>query len=274
MIARSEFIPQIHERFERNLVRKKVYAYGVKRINLEQIGEKLEKVPSSSKVPPDTIEELARITFCESFVANSSKVPPDTIEELARISWFALYLDSNPVLISTLLLRYGVFFRGDEDRDIKYTKIAVEEAYKGVECRDGGPFGAVIVLNDQIVVRCHNLVRRNKDPTAHAETTAIREACKKLDRVDLSDCEIYASCEPCPMCFSAIYFSKIKRLVYGAKAEAAMSVGFDGFVGESHKLTWIYQKGHLEIKKIDDSDADFAERVFEETKGKITPFKI
>jgi len=94
----------------------------------------------------------------------------------------------------------------------------VEEAYEGVRCGDGGPFGAVVVKDDQVIVRCHNMVLKNLDPTAHAEVTAVREACKKLDRYDLSDCEIYASCEPCPMCFGAIHLSKMKRLVYGAQA--------------------------------------------------------
>ncbi|XP_050209048.1 guanosine deaminase-like isoform X2 [Mercurialis annua] len=159
--------------------------------------------------------------------------------------------------------------KNDEDRDIKYLKIAVEEAYKGVECGDGRPFGAVIVLDDQIVVSCHNMVFRNKDPTANAEITAIREACKKLDRIELSDCELYASCEPCSMCYGAIVFSKIKRLAYGSKAEAAISTGFNPFIGEGFKGSGIDQNGHLEIKKIDSSDAVFAERIFEETKGKF-----
>ncbi|XP_035820976.1 guanosine deaminase-like [Zea mays] len=100
----------------------------------------------------------------------------------------------------------------------------VEEAYRGVDCGDGGPFGAVVVRNDEVVVSCHNMVLKHTDPTAHAEVTAIREACKKLGKMELSDCEIYASCEPCPMCFGAIHLSRIKRLVYGAKAEAAIAI--------------------------------------------------
>ncbi|KAK2402926.1 hypothetical protein P8452_09117 [Trifolium repens] len=109
----------------------------------------------------------------------------------------------------------------NEDRDHKFLRVAIEEAYKAVECGDGRPYGAVIVRNDEVVVSCHNMVLRNKDPTAHAEITAIREASLKLDQISLADCEIYASCEPCPMCFGAIHFSRIKRLVYGATAEAA-----------------------------------------------------
>ncbi|WJX13081.1 hypothetical protein P8452_03516 [Trifolium repens] len=109
----------------------------------------------------------------------------------------------------------------NEDRDHKFLRIAIEEAYKAVECGDGRPYGAVIVRNDEVVVSCHNMVLRNKDPTAHAEITAIREASLKLDQIYLADCEIYASCESCPMCFGAIHFSRIKRLVYGATTEAA-----------------------------------------------------
>ncbi|KHG22303.1 Guanine deaminase [Gossypium arboreum] len=97
-----------------------------------------------------------------------------------------------------------------QDRDHKFLTQAIGEAYKGVECKDGGPFGAVVVRNDEVVVSCHNMVLRNTDPTAHAEVTAIREACKKLNQIELSDCEIYASCEPCPMCFGAIHLSRIK----------------------------------------------------------------
>ncbi|CAL5208474.1 unnamed protein product [Lathyrus oleraceus] len=155
-----------------------------------------------------------------------------------------------------------------EDRDNKFLTKAVEEAYKGVECGDGRPFGAVIVQNDELVVSCHNMVLRNKDPTAHAEVIAIREACQKLDQTYLPECEIYASCEPCPMCFGAIHLSKIKRLVYGAKAEAAVAIGFDCFIAEAQKDTSSHQKPQLEIKKIDGTAAVIAEQVFEKTKGK------
>nr|XP_023904146.1 uncharacterized protein LOC112015913 [Quercus suber]POE45637.1 guanine deaminase [Quercus suber] len=159
-----------------------------------------------------------------------------------------------------------------QDRDHKFLTKAVEEAYKGVDCEDGGPFGAVVVHNDEVVVSCHNMVLRNTDPTAHAEVTAIREACKKLKKMDLSECEIYASCEPCPMCFGAIHLSRIKRLVYGAKAEAAIAIGFDDFIADALRGTGFYQKAHLEIKKADGSGATIAEQVFEKTKAKFTMY--
>ncbi|KAB5529411.1 hypothetical protein DKX38_019492 [Salix brachista] len=159
-----------------------------------------------------------------------------------------------------------------QDRDHKFLSRAVEEAYKGVECGDGGPFGAVVVRNDEVVMSCHNMVLKNTDPTAHAEVTAIREACKKLNRIELSECEIYASCEPCPMCFGAIHLSRLKRLVYGAEAEAAMAIGFDDFIADALRGTGFYQKAHLEIKKADGGGAAIAQQVFEKTKSKFTMY--
>ncbi|KAI3669169.1 hypothetical protein L6452_40395 [Arctium lappa] len=159
-----------------------------------------------------------------------------------------------------------------QDRDHKFLTRAVEEAYKGVDCGDGGPFGAVVVCKDEIVVSCHNMVLKHTDPTAHAEVTAIREACKKLNQIELSDCEIYASCEPCPMCFGAIHLSRIKRLVYGAKAEAAIAIGFDDFIADALRGTGFYQKANLEIKRADGNGAIIAEQVFENTKAKFSMY--
>jgi len=159
-----------------------------------------------------------------------------------------------------------------EERDYGFLSKAVEEAYEGVRCGDGGPFGAVVVKDDQIIVKCHNMVLRNMDPTAHAEVTAVREACKKLERYDLSDCEIYASCEPCPMCFGAIHLSKMKRLVYGAQAEAALAIGFDDFIADAIRGTARYQKVNFEVKRADGSAAEAAEQIFENTKSKFTMY--
>ncbi|CAI7909134.1 unnamed protein product [Closterium sp. NIES-53] len=97
-----------------------------------------------------------------------------------------------------------------QQQDHAYLNQAVAQAYEGVKVGDGGPFGAVVVREGEVVAACHNMVLKNTDPTAHAEVTAVREACRKLGRYDLSDCELYASCEPCPMCFGAIHLSKIK----------------------------------------------------------------
>ena len=109
----------------------------------------------------------------------------------------------------------------------KFMEEAVKEAFKGMRKGEGGPFGAVIVLNGEIIARAHNEVLTTNDPTMHAEVNAIRKATKKLGRFDLSDCEIYSSCEPCPMCFAAIHWAKMKKLYYGASRFDAAAIDFD-----------------------------------------------
>lgn len=109
----------------------------------------------------------------------------------------------------------------------EFMKIAIEEALNGMKCNEGGPFGAVIVRNGEIISRAHNEVVKTNDPTAHAEVTALRKASSILGRFDLSDCEIYSSCEPCPMCFAAIHWAKIKKLYYGSTREDAANIDFD-----------------------------------------------
>ncbi|MCK8060938.1 MULTISPECIES: nucleoside deaminase [unclassified Fusibacter] len=109
----------------------------------------------------------------------------------------------------------------------KYMDEAVLEAMKGIGVRDGGPFGAVIVKDGEIIARGHNEVVSSHDPTAHAEIVVIRIASEKLGRFDLSDCELYTTCEPCPMCYSAIHWAKIKKFYYGATREDAAEIGFD-----------------------------------------------
>ena len=83
--------------------------------------------------------------------------------------------------------------------------IAVQQSVEGVTRGEGGPFGACITKDGQIIARAHNMVLQTNDPTAHAEVTCIRKACAHLGRFDLSDCVIYSSCEPCPMCYGAIH---------------------------------------------------------------------
>lgn len=91
----------------------------------------------------------------------------------------------------------------------------------------GGPFGAVIVKDGEIIARGVNRVTPNCDPTAHAEVSAIREAAAKLKRFDLSGCDIYTSCEPCPMCLGAIYWARLDRMFYGNTKTDAKNIGFD-----------------------------------------------
>ncbi len=106
-------------------------------------------------------------------------------------------------------------------------KLAVEEARRGVLEGHGGPFGAVIVRNGEVVAAAHNTVVHSKDPTAHAEVNAIRMASARLGRFDLSDCELYTTCEPCPMCLAAIHWARIPVVYQGATRQDAAAAGFD-----------------------------------------------
>ena len=92
---------------------------------------------------------------------------------------------------------------------------------------NGGPFGAVVVRRGKIIARGWNRVTSANDPTAHAEVTAIREACRKLKTFRLDDCALYASCEPCPMCLAAIYWARIGRIFYAGSRRDAAAAGFD-----------------------------------------------
>jgi guanine deaminase len=105
-------------------------------------------------------------------------------------------------------------------------KIADELAQQNILTNDGGPFGAVIIKNNEIVGKGNNQVVLKNDPTAHAEIVAIRDACKNLGTFDLTGCEIYTSCYPCPMCLSAIIWSNIKMVYYGNTKEDAEKIGF------------------------------------------------
>lgn len=102
----------------------------------------------------------------------------------------------------------------------------------------GGPFGAVIVKDNEIIATGVNRVTANHDPTAHAEVSAIRAACEKLQTFDLSGCEIYTSCEPCPMCLGAIYWAHLDKIYYGNNKHDAADIGFDdSFIYDELALT-------------------------------------
>ena len=104
---------------------------------------------------------------------------------------------------------------------------AIELAVNSVQSGRGGPFGAVIVRNGEVLAAGANLVTANNDPTAHAEIVVIRNACAKLGDFSLKGCEIYTSCEPCPMCLAAIYWSRLDAIFYGCTAADAATAGFD-----------------------------------------------
>lgn len=104
---------------------------------------------------------------------------------------------------------------------------AIRLSREGMERNDGGPFGCVIVKDGTIIGRGNNRVTSNNDPTAHAEVVAIREACQTLNSFQLDGCELYTSCEPCPMCLGAIYWARPEKVYYACTREDAARVGFD-----------------------------------------------
>jgi guanine deaminase len=104
---------------------------------------------------------------------------------------------------------------------------AIQLSIEGVHAGHGGPFGAVIVQDGQIIAEGVNQVTSTNDPTAHAEVQAIRRACRKLGAFELRDCELYTSCEPCPMCLGAIYWARLSKIYFANTAEDAASIGFD-----------------------------------------------
>jgi guanine deaminase len=102
-------------------------------------------------------------------------------------------------------------------------RLSLEKSRDG----EGGPFGAVIVRNDEIIGQGWNRVTSTNDPTAHAEMMAIRDACRRLQTFSLAGCDIYTSCEPCPMCLAAIYWARLDRVYYAATRQDAAEIGFD-----------------------------------------------
>ena len=141
----------------------------------------------------------------------------------------------------------------------KYMQIAKELADDNLKTNVGGPFGACIVKNGKIVGKGSNHVLSNNDPTAHAEIMAIRDACKNINSYDLSDCELYTSCYPCPMCLSAIIWSNIKKVYYGNTKEDAANIGFrDDFIYDYIKN----DSSDINTLKLDKIDRDETIKTF------------
>lgn len=113
-------------------------------------------------------------------------------------------------------------------------RAAIALARTKMRANCGGPFGAVVVRQEKIIARGWNRVTSANDPTAHAEVTAIRAACRKLNTFHLEDCELYTNCEPCPMCLSAIYWARIKKVWYANTRQDAARIHFDD--------DWIYRE--------------------------------
>jgi guanine deaminase len=113
------------------------------------------------------------------------------------------------------------------DEREKYLRLALEEGVRGVRTNRGGPFGAVVVQGDRVIAAACNEVTSRNDPTAHAEVQAIRAACEALGTFQLSDCDVYASCEPCPMCLGALFWARPRAVYFAASREDAAAAGFD-----------------------------------------------
>ncbi len=118
---------------------------------------------------------------------------------------------------------------------------AIELSRKNVQEGTGGPFAAIVVRDGEVIARGTNSVTSTNDPTAHAELVAIREACKKLKTFRLVGCELYATCEPCPMCLGAIYWARLDKVYFAGSRDDAARIGFDDL--------WIYQELSLPLPK-------------------------
>lgn len=149
-------------------------------------------------------------------------------------------------------------------REEKFMAEAIALSRSGMENQEGGPFGCIIVKDDTIIGRGNNKVMCSNDPTAHAEVVAIRDACKNLESFQLTDCEVYASCEPCPMCLGAIYWARPKVVYYANTRQDAAAIGFDDSL--------IYDEINTELHKrripIVPLGRETALKVFEEWKEK------
>jgi len=149
-------------------------------------------------------------------------------------------------------------------REEKFMQEAIRLSKKGMEAGEGGPFGCVIVKGNEIIGCGNNKVTSLNDPTAHAEVVAIRDACKNLNAFQLDDCEVYTSCEPCPMCLGAIYWARAKKIYFANNRQDAAAIGFDD--------TMIYEEMNKPLNErkipITSIGCEEAIKVFEEWKIK------
>ena len=149
----------------------------------------------------------------------------------------------------------------------EYMRIAKDLASDNLRTQVGGPFGACIVKDGVVVGKGSNHVLENNDPTAHAEIMAIKEACKNLNTYDLSGCQLYTSCYPCPMCLSAIMWANIKEVYYGNTKEDAADIGFrDDFI-YSYINDLEYGKENTDVLKLIEIDHDETIKEFQEFKN-------
>ena len=145
----------------------------------------------------------------------------------------------------------------------EFMDVAIDLSDDNFEKNYGGPFGACIVKDNKIIGKGINRVIKNNDPTAHAEVEAIREACKTINSYDLSGCELYTSCYPCPMCLSAIIWANIKKVYYANTKEDAADIGFRDDYIYDFITKGMSDKNILDLQELDREDAI---KVFEEYK--------
>lgn len=149
------------------------------------------------------------------------------------------------------------------ERERKFMQYAVSLSRRGMKQGDGGPFGSIVVRGEEIVGEGWNQVLCENDPTAHAEVMAIRNACKKLGTFQLTDCEIYTSCEPCPMCLGAIYWARPSKVYYANTKEDAAAINFDdSFI--YREMTVPHDEKKIPLIELRDLDAL---KVFQEWKA-------
>jgi tRNA(Arg) A34 adenosine deaminase TadA len=149
----------------------------------------------------------------------------------------------------------------------KFMQKAIELSIESVK-NGGGPFGAVIVKDGKIIAQSSNSVTKDNDPTAHAEVNAIRKAAKELGSFDLSGCEIYSSCEPCPMCLGAIYWAHLDKLYFANTKDDAKNIGFDdSFIYE--EIDKPYAERRIETKQFMREEAIKAFELWQQSDDKI-----
>lgn len=146
-----------------------------------------------------------------------------------------------------------------ENPEAHYLREAIRLARENVETGAGGPFGAVVVREGRIVATGTNQVTTTDDPTAHAEIVAIRNACRELGSFQLDGCEVYCSCEPCPMCLGAIYWARPARVVFASSAHDAADAGFDdSFIYDEIRLPRDRRRLPLEQMRVTEAGEEFA----------------
>lgn len=152
--------------------------------------------------------------------------------------------------------------------DFPFMEKAIEIALQNVLTSHGGPFGAIVVKDGKIIGTGRNEVTTSNDPTAHAEVQAIRDACQNINDFQLTDCEIYTSCEPCPMCIGAIYWARPKAVYFACTKQDAANIGFDDqFIYDQLSLSNENRK--IPMKQIYTPKGDLPFRTWEKSKNKV-----